>query len=409
MVFPKKVMTVILVVLVCAVVVFFVFFKKKAETTPADVTQKSSPQNQEKEETGLPVKVKTAQRGDLIIKLNSPGEAVTDMLITIKTEVSGVIEKLNVEEGQHVQRGDVLVELDDKEYQLELEKREALRLKYLSELFLEKKFGEPDKEVNASDIEKIDKAKKEYERVQQLSAKRLVSREELERAKRQYEFILIEAGGKKEEIRESQLTQAEVDVKKAQMELEKTKVRAPFSGIITDIKVSPFEHVSTGRELFALVDISQIKVEARVLESEIGKIKVGRDVDLAFSAYPNRFFKGRVKAISPIVNPEDKTCKVIIDVANSKEEIKPGMHAEVEIAAEIHGNKLLIPQEAILVREGRNLAFVVEGELAKWRYIEVGLENEDYAEVLDGVKEGEVVIVDGHFTLAHDARVRIEK
>jgi len=79
------------------------------------------------------------------------------------------------------------------------------------------------------------------------------------------------------------------------------------------------------------------------------------------------------------------------------------MHADVEIAAEIHKDRLLIPQEAVLVRMGRKMAFVIEGELAKWRYIDVGLENEDYVEV------GETVIVDGHFTLAHDARVRIEK
>ncbi len=55
------------------------------------------------------------------------------------------------------------------------------------------------------------------------------------------------------------------------------------------------------------------------------------------------------------------------------------------------------------------MAFVVEGDLAKWRYLELGLENEDYAEVLDGVKEGEEVAVEGHFTLAHDARVRVVK
>jgi multidrug efflux pump subunit AcrA (membrane-fusion protein) len=83
------------------------------------------------------------------------------------------------------------------------------------------------------------------------------------------------------------------------------------------------------------------------------------------------------------------------------------MHAEVEIPAEIYKDRLLIPQEAVLVRSGRKLAFVVEDGLAKWRYLEVGLENEDYAEVLEGVKEGEPVIIEGHFTLAHDARVKI--
>jgi multidrug efflux pump subunit AcrA (membrane-fusion protein) len=83
------------------------------------------------------------------------------------------------------------------------------------------------------------------------------------------------------------------------------------------------------------------------------------------------------------------------------------MHADVEIAADIYKDRLLVPQEAVLVRGGRKLVFVVEEDLAKWRYIEVGLENEDYAEVLDGVKEGEMLIIEGHFTLAHDARVRL--
>jgi multidrug efflux pump subunit AcrA (membrane-fusion protein) len=83
------------------------------------------------------------------------------------------------------------------------------------------------------------------------------------------------------------------------------------------------------------------------------------------------------------------------------------MHAEVEIAADIYKDRLLVPQEAVLVRGGRKLVFTVEEGLAKWRYIEVGLENKDYAEVLDGIKEGEMVIVEGHFTLAHDARVQV--
>jgi RND family efflux transporter MFP subunit len=155
------------------------------------------------------------------------------------------------------------------------------------------------------------------------------------------------------------------------------------------------------------VDISKIKVQARVLESEIGKMKVGYEATLRFSAYPGKTFKGHVEAVSPIINPEDRTCAVHIAVDNTQEEIKPGMHAEVEIAADIYKDRVLVPQEAVLVRGGRKLVFAVEEGLAKWRYIEVGLENKDYAEVLDGIKEGEMVIVEGHFTLAHDARVQV--
>jgi len=409
MIFPKKILAISLVIIFVGFLVFFLFLNKKSESLEGDSLQGSSEQAQKAEEMPLSVKVVSAQKGDLIIKLKSPGEAVTDRKITMKAEVAGVIRSLKVEEGLHVKKGALLLELDDEEYRLRLEKVEALRLQHLSELFLEKKFAEPDKEPSTSELGKISKAKEDYEKAARAFAKGLISGEEYERATRNYEFALIEAGGKKEEIREATLTQAEVDVKIAQMNLKKTKIRAPFSGIITNIKVHPHENVNPGTELFTLVNISRIKVEARVLESEIGKMKVAREVDLRFSAYPGRVFKGRVKAISPIVNPQDKTCKVVIDVPNPKEEIKPGMHAEVEIAAEIYKDRLLIPQEAVLVRAGRKLAFVVEEGVAKWRYIEGELENEDYAEVLDGIKEGEMVIVEGHFTLAHDARVKIVK
>ncbi len=344
-----------------------------------------------------------------MIRLKSPGEAVTEKMIVMKTEVSGTIKNLNVKEGQHVNAGDVLIEIDDREYKLKWERAEALRLKYLSDLLLDKQFAEPDKELDARARERIRQAEQEFSKAGSLLGQGMISREDFEKAKRTYETILIESGIKKEEVMAASkgLTQAEIDTKIAQMELEKTNIKAPFGGIITDIKVSPQENVLAGRELFILVNISQIKVQAKVLESEVGKMKVGHEASLRFSAYPGKEFKGRVEAISPVIHPEDRTCTVHILVDNPKEEIKPGMHAEVEIAADIYKDRLLVPQEAVLVRGGRKLVFVVEEGLAKWRYIEVGLENEDYAEVLDGIKEGEPVIVEGHFTLAHDAKVQV--
>jgi RND family efflux transporter MFP subunit len=313
-----------------------------------------------------------------------------------------------------VKDGDVLLELDDLEYRLRLEKQQALRLKLLSDLFLEKQFAAPETAPNRAALDKLNKAKANFEKASEAFQKGLISQVDLEKAQKDYELILIEAGSKKDEIMATNLTQSEIDVKIAQMELDKTKIRAPFSGIITEIKISPKEHISTGQELFTLVNISQIKVKAKVLESEIGKMKVGREVDLRFSAYPGKVFKGVVEAISPIVNSEDKTCSVHITVNNPTEELKPGMHAEVEIESEIYKDKLIVPQEAILVRGGRKLVFVVDNGLAKWRYVQIGLENENYAEILaganpgEGLNEGEMVITEGHFTLAHDARVTIK-
>ena len=408
MIFPKKILIISLIVIVVAMLAYIFFIANKSGSSK----EESSEEVRKVEEVFIPVKAVKAKREDLIIKLNSPGEAVTNMRITMTAEVSGVIRRLDVEESKHVKKGDLLVGLDDERYRLALARAEAGRLRVLSEYLVEKQFDEPEKKRIPSDNEKLKKVQSNYEKVRTLYRQGRTSTGEFERASKEYEMALIESGEKKEEILAATkgLTQAEIGVKEAQMNLAKTKIRAPFSGIIFDINVSPGEHVIGSRELFTLVNINRIQVHAKVLESEIGKIKVGRRADLRFSAYPGETFKGKIEAISPVVDPEDKTCKVIIDVANPGGEIKPGMHAEVEIVAEVHKDRLLVPQEAVLVRTGgRKLLFVAEGGLAKWRYIEIGLENEGYAEVLDGVKEGELVLVEGHSTLAHDAKIRITK
>jgi RND family efflux transporter MFP subunit len=406
MIFPKKILSLSLVIIIMGLFIFFFSFQKKSEST-LDIPLRNGASDVKEELKGIPVKVVTAQRGNLIIKLESQGEAVAKRKVIIKAEAAGVIKALHVEEGREVKKGDVLMELDDREYRLELERIEALRLKYLSELFLEKKFAGSEKNSSPAVLEKIEKAQREYERAKRLYADSRISKEVFSQVKMNYELVLIETGRKKEEIRAASLTQAEIDAEIAQMKLEKTRIKAPFSGVITNICVCPQEYISLGSELCRLVDIHKIKVEAKVLESEIVKIKEGQEVDLRFNAYPDKIFKGIVRAMSPEVHPKYKTCKVIICFPNPPQKIRPGMQAEVRIAAEIYRDRVLIPQEAILVRRGRKLVFAVEEGLAKWRYIEVGVENEQFVEVLDGIEEGEIVITKGHFTLAHDTRVEI--
>jgi RND family efflux transporter MFP subunit len=417
---PKAVLGGFLILALAAAGIYF-FVLDKSPAKPEDQagaasgsTAAATP-DQKAEAAPLPVKVTKSFVGDLIMTLKSPGEAYTEKRIAMKAEVGGIVKNLYAAEGRHVREGDLLVELDDREYRLSLERLEAQRLRFLSELFLERQFSVAEEPPSPFLVDKLAKAQSAYDRVAEGFKSGVASQADLEKAQAALELALIEAGRKKDEVQAATkgLTQAEVDVKIARLNLEKTRVRAPFAGIITDIKLSPRERIEAGRELFTLVDISRIKVKAKVLESEVGRVVAGREVDLRFSAFPGRAFRGRIEAVSPVISAEDKTCGVYVAMDNPSEEIKPGMHAEVEFPTDIYKDRLLVPQEAILVRGGRKLVFAVEGDTAKWRYIEVGLENEHFAEVLPGkepgwgVSAGDTIIIEGHGTLAHDTKVSI--
>jgi len=426
MIIPRKVLAASLLVLVLAAAAYFLVFKKgpaeagqQAVGAAAGEAAAPAPGAPEEKTEAAPIPVKTtpAHRGDLVMTLKSPGEAYTDRKITLKNEVGGWIKNLYVREGLHVKENDILVEIEDTEYRLRLEKQQALRLRYLSEYHLEKQFAAKEQDATPEALANLSKTQAEHDQALAAFQAGKITAAELEKSQRAYELAQIASGRKKDEIiaTTKNLTGAEIDVKTANRELEKTVIRAPFGGILTDIKVSARERLDGGREICTLVDISRIKVKAKVLESEIGKMQTGREVDLHFSAYPGKVFKGVVEAVSPVINTEDKTCAVHIAMNNVNEQIKPGMHAEVEIAAEIHKDRLLVPQDALLVRGGRKLVFVVENGIAKWRYVEIGLENEHFAEILPstepgwGIAEGEQVIIEGHFTLAHDAKVQAKQ
>ncbi|MEW5902690.1 MAG: biotin/lipoyl-binding protein, partial [Acidobacteriota bacterium] len=200
MIFPKKVLIIVLVLIIAAAAAYVLFFNKKGEAKAARSGQEAAQTAQKPEESSLPVRVTPVKRGELVMRLKSPGEAVTEKRIILKTEVSGTIKNLNVKESKHVPAGDLLVEIEDREYRLKLERAEAIRLKYLSELLLEKEFAGPQKELDAAILEKLNKAEAEFAKSGSLFGHGMLSREEFEKAKKDYELLLIETGRKKDEV-----------------------------------------------------------------------------------------------------------------------------------------------------------------------------------------------------------------
>jgi RND family efflux transporter MFP subunit len=214
----------------------------------------------------------------------------------------------------------------------------------------------------------------------------------------------------------SGLDRALVELEQAQLRLERATVRAPFAGRVADLRVVAGQWVGARDELLTVVDLDPIRVEVQVLEAEIGLLSQGRGARISFAAFPGETFTGEIATINPIVDRATRTARVTVTVPNPDGRILPGMYARVSLEARQFPDRVLVPRSAILERDRRTMLFVFEGEgntgLAKWRYVTTGLANDSVVEIVpnretDMVSPGEWVLTDGHYTLIHDAQVRL--
>jgi RND family efflux transporter MFP subunit len=207
-----------------------------------------------------------------------------------------------------------------------------------------------------------------------------------------------------------------VQLKRARLDAARTRLHAPFAGRVASVKVVPGAFVRQGDELMTLVDLDPIKVEVQVLESEVGYLEPGGGASVAFAAFPERTFRGRVETINPMVESGTRTARVTVLVPNPEGRILPGMYARVALEARSFADRVLVPRAAILERDRRTMLFVYEGDdrggLAKWRYVTTGMQNDSLVEIVpdeetEMVEPGETVLTGGQATLVHDARVRL--
>jgi HlyD family secretion protein len=217
----------------------------------------------------------------------------------------------------------------------------------------------------------------------------------------------------------SGLEDAELALQEAQMQLERTRIRAPFDGRAASILVVEGQNVRPGDELLTVVDLDPVKVEVQVLEGEVGLLAQGSRARVSFAAFPGEVFNGLIATINPLVERGTRTARVTVTIANPDGRILPGMYARVSLEARKFPNRILVPRASVLERDRRSMLFVFEEEpggdgvgAAKWRYVTTGFANDSLVEIVDDletemVAPGEWVLTDGHYTLIHDARVRL--
>lgn len=326
-------------------------------------------------ETDMPIPVEGAVvvQDTLALSISAAGEAASFRSTVLKAQVSGQVRAVHVRENAATGAGRVVVEIDPTEYELQVQSERA----------------------------SVARAEASYRELLVFNDRLAPDvRQERERNAR------VKAG----------LDGAETALRRAELNLSRTRVLAPFAGRVANVRVVPGQFVTAGEELLTVQQMDPVKVEVQVLESEVGFLAPGRRAALAFAAFPGETFSGVVETINPIVDQKTRTARVSVSVRNPDNRLLPGMYARVSVAAQRLPNRILVPRAAILERDHRTMLFVFEGEgdrgLAKWRYVTTGLQNESLVEIVEHedtelVRPGEVVLVGGHQTLTHDARVRL--
>lgn len=244
------------------------------------------------------------------------------------------------------------------------------------------------------------------------------AKDALERSRLELQDVLIGQGYTLEnlsKVPEATMKLAKVksgyDQSKALYELAEYEERnatltAPFDGMVANLFVKPYNMASTSEAFCTLIDTRNMEVDFTVLENELSLIKPGDRVVIAPFADVKSTHEGSIGEINPLVN-EKGMVKVKARV-NGGGKLFEGMNVRINIHRSL-GAQLIIPKSAVVLRSGKQVVFTMKDGKALWNYVHTGLENSESYTILDGLKEGDVVIVSGNINLAHEAPVSVIK
>lgn len=179
-----------------------------------------------------------------------------------------------------------------------------------------------------------------------------------------------------------------------------TPIRAPFSGVITKVQASPGEVVDSENELFTIVDLSRVWVQAEVFEKDLGRIRVGQMAIIRVDTYPEQPFRGTVTYISDILDPQTRTARVRCEVSNAGVKLKLDMFTTVELPTTFHRRAVTVPEPAVQQLGGKSVVFIRKDEASfESRVVQIGKTVNGQTEIMTGLQHGEPVVIQGAFHL----------
>ncbi|MEE9613841.1 MAG: efflux RND transporter periplasmic adaptor subunit [Thermodesulfobacteriota bacterium] len=320
------------------------------------------------------VRVWTAAAEDVVQRVEAVGTIEPEEEVVVSAEVAARVTRIFRDEGERVKRGGPLAVLDEKKFSLGVAKTGADLRKAGAEL---------------------DYAEKDLKRKEELAGEGMVTREA-------YDEALAARDAHSAEVESF-----EAALELAKRELRDSRVTSPLTGFISERYVSRGSYVKDGDELFSVIDIDPVKVSASIPERYLGEVRTGQQVRVRVESAPDGEFTGTIYFISPSLDEDTRTFKVKARIPNPYGLLKPGLFADVRIVTGMKAGIFLVPESGVITRGGKSVLFVVSDGAASRRELRVGKRHGGKVEVLDGIGEGEKVVVDGAHGLTDGAKVNV--
>ena len=318
--------------------------------------------------------------------------------VTVSPEVDGRAEKVLVDVGDHVTKGQVLVQILPLEYELAVTQQQALLDQARAKLGLaegQEEIGDPKQ---AASVKKaaadLANAEQKYRRTAELTQQGVVSRQTYDEdeanynaAKAAYDLALQDVTNMQAAIKQDQAV-----LELARKKLRDTSIRAPFDGFIKERDVTVGQYLkaqSSPTPAMTIVNIDPMRVRLKVPEKMAAWVLVGQPIQVSVEAFPDRMFSGKVWRINPSVDAQTRTFDVEGQVENHESLLKPGFFAKASIVSSKVEKVLLIPRRSVNYAYGIYKVYVVNGNKLKEIEIKIGDQSGDDVEILEGVKEGD--------------------
>lgn len=350
-----------------------------------------------------------------------------DIMTTAGAVVAGRVLRADVREGDRVIGGKtVLIQLDPTPRQIAL-REAAAAVDKARQKWNQLKRGYRSEEIDQRQAEAaeqkalLSRAERDFQRAERLYRDELISLAEYERfkseflaAKEKHErllaaFRLVEKGFREEEVLQAEAEFREASARHDQIayELDRTALRAPFTGYLVKKHVEVGAWVNPGDPVADLVDLDPVYATGPVGETKIGILKTGLTAAVAVDALPGRTFSGTVSHIVPRADPQSHTFPVKVAIANSDGRLKAGMLARVIVKAAGERRSLLVPKDAVVRRGAEKVIFVAKNGLAREYKVKTGRAVEGLIEIYhDALEAGQEVVILGNESLRDGAKIQ---